>query len=120
MKYLIPILLIAVLVGCGTRLMPARHGPPPHAPAHGYYKKHVYHYYPDLEIYWSVELGTYTVLHGGRWVLVTERPVILTSAHRHVVIKVDSREPWRNHANYKKAYPPGQAKKRGRGKGRKK
>jgi hypothetical protein len=122
MRYLIPILLIAVLVGCEAMLVPAHHGPPSHAPAHGYYKKHVYHYYPDLEIYWSVELGTYAVIQGGRWVVVRERPAILASAHRHVVIKVDSRDPWRNHAHYKKAYPPGQLKKhaRGKGKGRKK
>jgi len=122
MRYLIPILLIAFLVGCETVLMPARPGPPPHAPAHGYYKKHVYHYYPDLEIYWSVELGTYAVLQSGSWVVVADRPAILTPAYRHVVIKVDSRDPWRNHAQYKKAYPPGQAKKhaRGKAKGRKK
>ena len=118
MRYLILVLLICLVVGCETVYVSRPPGPPPHAPAHGYYKKYVYHYYPDVEIYWSVDLGTYVVFEAGRWVSVRTRPDILTSAYRHVVIEVDSREPWRNHAHYKKQYPPGQLKKRGRGRGR--
>ena len=120
MRYLIPVLLIAVLAGCESVHYHGypQPGPPPHAPAHGYYKQHTYHYYPDLEIYWSVELGTYTVFQGGRWVVVKGRPAILTSAHRHVVIAADTKEPWKNHSRYKKSHPPGQIKQRGRGKGR--
>ena len=115
MRYLILILLVSILVGCGAVYVGGPPGPPPHAPAHGYHKKHVYHYYPDLEIYWSVQLGTYTVFTGGEWVVVKQRPAVLTSRHRHVVIHTDTTEPWRNHPHYKKQYPPGQAKKRGRG-----
>ena len=118
MRYLILVLLIPILVGCETIYLSRPPGPPSHAPAHGYYKQHTYHYYPDLEIYWSVELGTYAVIQGGRWVVVKQRPAILTSAHRHVLIAVDSRDPWRNHSLHKGKYPPGQIKQRGRGKGR--
>ena len=125
MRYLVLVLFIAAIAGCETVHYHGypQPGPPSHAPAHGYYKKHVYHYYPDAEIYFSVELGTYTVFQGGRWVVVKgRRPAMLTSAHKYVVIKADTKEPWKNHSRYKKSHPPGQPKQhirggKGRGKG---
>lgn len=112
MRYLILVLLIPVLAGCETVYVGQPPGPPPHATAHGYYKTHVYHYYPDLEIYWSANLGTYTVFSGGQWVVVHERPAVVTRRHRHVVIHTDAREPWRNHSYYKAQCPPRKARKR--------
>jgi hypothetical protein len=117
MRYLVLVLLVTFVVGCETTYYTPRQGPPAHAPAHGYHKKHVYHYYPDAEIYLSVELGTFTVFEGGRWVTVRGRPTILTSAHKYVVIRVDNKDPWRNHSHHKRMYPPGQLKQHARGKG---
>ncbi len=114
MRYLILVLLLPILTGCETVYVARPPGPPPHAPAHGYYKKHVYHYYPDPEVYWSVNLGTYAVFKGGQWVVVKERPAVLTPRHKHVVIHTDATDPWRNHSYHKWRYPPRHVKKRGR------
>jgi hypothetical protein len=120
MKHVIPtiLLVIACAVGCETVVVSRPPGPPPHAPARGYHKKYVYHYYPDLEVYWSVDLHSYAVFERGHWIAVRYRPAILTEAHRYIVLEVDEREPWRHHSVYKEKYPPGQAKFRGGPKGR--
>jgi len=120
MRYLIPVLLIAVLTGCETvHHHYPRPGPPRHAPARGRRAQHVFHYYPDVEVYWCRDLGTYTVFRGGEWVVVRRRPARLTSGLRHVVIKPKNNKPWRNHPRYKKKYPPKKLKKQqpARGKG---
>ncbi len=121
MRYLISVLLIAVLTGCETvHHHYPRPGPPPHARARGRRVQHVYHYYPDVEIYWCRDLGTYTVFRGGQWVVVNRRPARLTSGHRHVVIRPGNNRPWRNHTRYMKKFPPKQLARQqpGRGKGK--
>jgi hypothetical protein len=119
MRYAILLLCLAVLAGCETVYYGhPQPGPPAHAPAHGYHKKHVYYYYPDVEVYWSVGLGTYAVFGSDGWVVVSERPAVLGPSHRYVILELDHKEPWRQHSHYKKKYPPGQAKKHARGKGK--
>jgi hypothetical protein len=101
---------------CSCTIVHQWRGPPPHAKAYGHYKKYVYYYYPDLEIYWYPETKAYVVLRDGVWVEVETRPVILTSAYTHIVIKTETLKPWLKHSYYKKKYPPGQLKKKGKGK----
>ncbi len=121
MRYLIAVLLIAVLTGCETvhNYYP-QPGPPRHAPARGRRAQHVFHYYPDAQVYWYPDLGTYTVFRGGQWVVVKRRPARLTPGHRHVVLKADNNKPWRNHTRYTKKYPPKKLAKQqaGGGKGK--
>lgn len=114
-----PILIILVCSFFFSRCIPVlvpvpvRQGPPPHAKAHGHHKKnaHVYHYYPDLEIYWSPATKTYMVLKKGSWVVYKSRPVFITPAYNYIVLKIDEPKPWKKHKHYKKKYPPGLAKK---------
>lgn len=44
-----------------------QHGPPSHAPAHGYRHKHQYHYYPDKNVYYDPDRKLYFYLQGDRW-----------------------------------------------------
>lgn len=115
MKWIILFLMLVTITNCAVRPRP---GPPPHAPAHGYHKKYVYYYYPDLEIYLLRDSKSYAVLRGGTWVIVKTRPAILTPSHSYVIIEVESKKPWLNHSYYKKIYPPGKGKKRSGGKGK--
>ncbi len=43
------------------------HGPPAHAPAHGYRKKHKYHYYPNNNVYYDPDRKLYFYLDGNGW-----------------------------------------------------
>jgi len=104
-----------LLASSCTRLVVLRPwGPPPHARARGLHKKLVYHYYPDLEIYWIVASKQYAVLRSGAWVVVDVRPKVIAASHSFVVIETDAPKPWLKHAYYKKKYPPGWSKAKGK------
>jgi hypothetical protein len=118
MKLIILAILIVSITGC--TVIHQWYGPPSHAKAYGHYKKYAYHYYPNLEIYWYPETKTYIVLRSGVWVEIETRPAILTPAYSYVVIKTETSKPWLKHSYYKKKYPPGQLKKKGKYKGKKK
>ena len=92
-------------------------GPPPHAPAHGYHAKQVYHYYPDAFVYFDVSSQVYFYLEGSVW----KTAVILPDAYRikivdieYVSVDLDDDKPYKHFEEHKKKYPPGHAKKKGK------
>ena len=44
-----------------------KHGPPDHAPAHGYRAKHCYRYYPAKEVYYDTGRRIYFYIEGEIW-----------------------------------------------------
>ena len=89
-----------------------------HPPMHAY--KHVYYYYPDVEVYWSPESETYSVYRDNGWVVVTTRPVFLTSGYSYIIIEDDGPDPWIRHNIYRGKYPPGKWNVKVKGKSKKK
>jgi hypothetical protein len=90
-----------------------RHGPPPHAPAHGYRAKYAYYYYPDAYVYYCTSRQHYFYLQGERWVVSVSLPQkVLVQLGTHVVIEMDSARPYAHFSSHKKKYPPGQMKKK--------
>lgn len=110
-----------LLTGCRVAELevstaPPRPGPPPHAPAHGYRAKHMYHYYPSAHVYYEPARGVYFYYENGNWRVGASLPAhIRISAGERVVIQMDSDRPYVDFEAHKKRYPPGQAKRRGRG-----
>jgi hypothetical protein len=89
---------------------PGRQGPPPWAPAHGYRAKHRYRYYPDSEVYYDYG--------GGRWRVSVSLPRgIRLEAGEYVTLEMDTEKPYRHHGEVRRHYPPGQLKKKTKGKG---
>jgi hypothetical protein len=89
------------------------HGPPPHAPAHGYRAKYAYYYYPDAYVYYCASRKQYFFLEGERWIVSVSLPQrVLVRLGTHVVIEMDSERPYRHFSSHKKKYPPGQMKKK--------
>lgn len=94
-------------------------GPPPWAPAHGYRAKHRYRYYPSSEVYYDEGRGVYIYYGGGRWRVSVSLPRgIRLEAGEYVTLDMDTDRPYRYHRDVKKHYPPGQLKKKEKGKGR--
>ena len=95
------------------------HGPPPHAPAHGWRAKHIYHYYPDVYVYFDVERKLYFYMKRGAWRVGTRLPADVDIGLRQfVVVSLDTAEPYVHFREHKSKYPPGQLKKQGGGHGR--
>jgi len=79
-----------LLVGCGSpksvgvrignpeepgyRVAHKHHGPPPHAPAHGYRKKFAYYYYPTTNVYYDRSRKVYFYLSGRNWQVSVSLP----------------------------------------------
>ncbi len=88
-------------------------GPPPHAPAHGYRAKHVYHYYPSAYVYYEPARGRYFYYENGRWKIgVTLPNHIMISVGERVIIKMDIDRPYIKFEAHKKKHPPVKLKKR--------
>ena len=95
----------------------SRQGPPDHAPAHGYRKKFGYHYYPDQQVYYAPDRGTYFWLEGSSWKVGVELPYSLeVSLGSYVSIELDAHTPYKQHATVARKHP-GKEKGRGRGRG---
>lgn len=101
---------LLLVASCMPLIVRRPWGPPAHARGHVVQKAMVYHYYPDLEIYWSVASNEYAVPRGGTWVVVEVRPEVITAAHSHVVIETATPKPWLKHDYFKKKYPHGWGK----------
>ena len=95
-------------------------GPPPHAPAHGYRAKHMYHYYPKVEVYYDVERRLYFHFADDSWHVGASLPSHYGQLSAHVNIEVEGDKPYIHHAAHKKKYPPGQYKKKNKSKKKKK
>ena len=119
------------LGGCstsgGVRSSPApvyrdRSGPPPHAPAHGYRKKHAYRYYPSSHVYYDTGRRLYFYLESGAWRAgVSLHGSIRVNVGEAVTIEMASDTPYVEFHTHKVKYPPRHAGKgKGKGKGKKK
>lgn len=96
-------------------------GPPPHAPAHGYRRKHQYRYYRDVYVYHDTRRGVYFWMKGSNWEVGAKLPdEISISKSKYVSIEMETDTPYIEFDSHKVKYPPGQAKKEGKGKGKKK
>lgn len=92
-------------------------GPPSHAPAHGYRAKHNYHYYPSAQVYFDLSREVYFYLEGGAWKMSISLPDYLNvKIGDYVSIDMDTDKPYTRYAEHKKKYPPGQLKKKNKGK----
>ncbi len=99
---------------------PPESGPPPWAPAHGYRAKHHYYYYPEPQVYFDVGRSLYFYYYGGGWQASVSLPSgIHISAGEYVSLEMDVDRPYLYHSDVEKRYPPGQLKKKGKGKGKK-
>lgn len=92
-----------------------KHGPPPHAPAHGYRAKHRYRYYPANEVYYDTGRRIYFYLEGDLWVADALLPYSLRmSLGDYEVVEMYSDKPYEHHPSFKskgKHKAPGHAKK---------
>jgi len=94
-------------------------GPPPWAPAHGYRAKHRYQYYPHHRVYYERERGTYFYYQDGQWRVSVSLPSnIRIDVDDYVTLEMDSDKPYEYDHEIIKRYPPGQLKKKKKGKGK--
>lgn len=99
----------------------AKQGPPDHAPAYGYRAKHQYRYYPDRNVYFDADRSLWFYISGDGWRAAASLPAgSSVSGLSFVEISMDSDKPYTENAAHKKNYPPGQAKKKDKDKGKKK
>lgn len=94
----------------------SQHGPPDHAPAHGYRAKRSYRYYAAKEVYYDAERRIYFYIEGGIWKSGISLPYhIEVSLGKYVTVELDSDTPYAYHQKQKHQknhkVPPGQAKK---------
>ncbi len=104
---------------------PAKKGPPPWAPAHGYRAKYHYRYYPSASIYFDVGRGLYFYFNGIKWLTSPSLPAgIRIELNDFVTLEMDVDKPFKFHSEVIKRYSPGKQKKfykrksKGKGKGK--
>jgi len=90
-----------------------RHGPPPHAKAHGLRAKHHYRYYPDTGVYFDTGRSVYFYLDSyGAWRMAVSLPQFLkVQLGDNVTIEMDTDRPYSEYPAHKKKYPPKKHKK---------
>ena len=92
-------------------------GPPPWAPAHGHRAKHHYRYYPSSSVYFDTGRGLYFYYERGAWQVSVSLPThIHIAVGDYVTLEMDTDRPYTYHSDVVKRYPPGQAKKKNKGK----
>ena len=125
-KYYLTITALLILfgslsiTGCETTTRGHKviHGPPQHAPAHGYRKKYSYHYFPSSHVYYDMNRGTYFYLEGDVWRSGLSLPSsIHVSTDEAVVVVLDTDMPYLQSNIHKNKCPLGHAKT-GKGKAR--
>ncbi len=96
-------------------------GPPSHAPAHGYRAKHPSRSFPSAYVYFDVNRKLYFYLRGGNWEAAVSLPVdVSVKLGGYVSIELETDKPYIYNKQHKTKYPPGQMKKHGKNKGKKK
>jgi hypothetical protein len=99
---------------------PPEPGPPPWAPAHGHRAKHSYYYYPESYVYFDVGRRLYFYYSGSGWQASVALPSgIHIAAGEYVALEMNADRPYVYHGDVEKRYPPGQLKKKEKGKGKK-
>lgn len=92
-----------------------KHGPPPHAPAHGYRAKYKYRYYPDYSVYYDAHDQLYFYLEGSNWRVSASLPHALqVDLGGYVFIETDTDKPFIHYEEHRHKYPPGKLKKKGK------
>lgn len=74
-----------------------RNGPPAHAPAHGYRRKHQYRYYPRQKVYYSAEQKQYFWMDGGAWKFGAKLPSSVRLTERGVSVDLPTLKPFTMH-----------------------
>lgn len=98
---------------------PREPGPPPWAPAHGYRAKHQYRYYPESHVYYDTGRRVFFYYEGGKWGASVSLPSSFRiDVNDYVNLEMDTDEPYRYDSDVVKKYPPGQQKKKSKGKGK--
>lgn len=87
-----------------------KHGPPAHAPAHGYRAKHRYRYYPDACVYYDTGRGVYFYLNNGAWQMSVSLPGFIRLGSAFVSLEMDIGEPYRYNDEHRQQYPPSKKK----------
>ena len=66
-------------------------GPPPWAPAHGYRAKTRHIYFPDQNMYYDIQRGTYIYFSNGKWAVSVKVPSIFVGINlgRSTQIELD-------------------------------
>lgn len=85
--------------------------PPDHAKAYGRRAKHVYRYYPDVQVYFDIHRRVYFYFQGQDWKMSVSLPYKIKLAG-HVTIEMDTEKPYKEFKKHKAKYPPGQMKKK--------
>ena len=114
------------IAGCSTHavhpggpVVVQKGGPPPHAPAYGRRAKYNYYYYPDVRVYFDTGRHVYFYFERSVWRESEHLPQYLRAELGHyVTIEMDTNRPYMENMEHVKKYPPGQAKKKGKGKGK--
>jgi hypothetical protein len=90
-----------------------KHGPPPHAPAHGYRAKYEYRYFPTNRVYFDPHRKLYFYLKGDSWKVAASLPRgISFTVENYVTLAMDTDKPYTQHEAHSRKYPPGQMKKK--------
>jgi len=90
---------------------PKRHGPPAHAPAHGYRAKHQYRYYPSCRVYHDTGRELYFYLKGDNWEVGATLPSHLKAGlGESVTLELNTDNPYVYNAEHIKQYPPKKSK----------
>ena len=98
---------------------PRKAGPPPWAPAHGHRAKYHYRYYPSSYVYFDTGRGLYFYYDGGDWQASVSLPTwIHIGISDCVTLEMGTARPYEYHHEVIKKYPPGQEKKKYKGKGK--
>ncbi len=110
--------LLLVLLLTATPLGVSWAEPPPWAPAHGYRAKHHYVYYPEREVYYAPDSGSWFWLDGGDWQVGVTLPVSLQPFVRvGVNLDLESDRPYYEHRQVVDYYGKGKAYGGGKSKG---
>jgi hypothetical protein len=90
-----------------------KHGPPPHAPAHGYRAKYEYRYFPNNQIYFDPHRKLYFYLKGDSWKVAVSLPRDMSfTVENYVTLVMETDKPYTHYEAHSRKYPPGQMKKK--------
>ncbi|HEY6007129.1 MAG TPA: hypothetical protein VIU40_02325 [Geobacteraceae bacterium] len=127
-RLLIPSIALVFLLAAGSALagsglkiplppIPGVNVPLPLPPVPGVAPKHLYRYFPDVEVYFDPGRSLYFFLDADVWRSATVPPPgIVVKGLPSTDLDIDDDVPYRSHGDVRKHYPPGQYKKhRGNG-----
>lgn len=90
-----------------------RRGPPDHAPAHGWRRKHQFDYYPGAQVYRDRQTGHWFWFESGSWQVGVQVPdTIVIDANSVVTMELDADRPY---AEKSHSQPHGKSRGRGHG-----